>query len=215
MDNQKALSLDVLTCDNSLVAINEQLSTIESIDDAVELIAASASDNRRKWIATALLVHKALTATSKAVTRKQARERVRNLEDKLHYKTASIYNFSAVGDLILKGLADKRYEKVDDLPYTMDEFKKMYTPKKDKPVLKIISDMVCIGNIKRDGIKYAVYSAIKNFTSGDPVAVTIIVRATKDPIKEINISVTEKDGKKITHYMLYDGTEIDPTFIAF
>ncbi len=199
----------------TLDEMNKALASFETVDDIADYLNASALDARRQWVATCLLVHKVF-GTDK-VTRKQAKARVEALGSKLGYKKSSIYQFATVGGQLL---TDTKVKSINDLPATMSEYIKGV--KADRPLLLFshIEQIKSIGAIKRDSIKYGVFSGVKvaadsTAKSEDARAVIFIMQAPKDLPQEITINYTATPaGKQKANY--YIGEQVvNPTFIDF
>lgn len=109
------LATDEKAAIKSLVsAVDEMKSTEEKYD----FIGASALRGRASWVQTAIVV----TSAFKGLSRKEIGAKVDELQERLHYKRAQVFNYRKAGEKLIAG----DYESI---PFVMNDFIK--SEKKD------------------------------------------------------------------------------------
>lgn len=109
------LATDEKAAIKSLVsAVDEMKSTEEKYD----FIGASALRGRASWIQTAIVV----TSAFKGLSRKEIGTKVDELQERLHYRRAQVFNYRKAGEKLISG-------DYDSIPFVMNDFIK--SEKKD------------------------------------------------------------------------------------
>lgn len=112
---ENLLATDEKAAIKSLVsAVDEMKSTEEKYD----FIGASALRGRASWVQTAIVV----TSAFKGLSRKEIGAKVDELQERLHYKRAQVFNYRKAGEKLITG----DYESI---PFVMSDFIK--SEKKD------------------------------------------------------------------------------------
>lgn len=112
---ENLLATDEKAAIKSLIsAVDEMKSTEEKYD----FIGASALRGRASWVQTAIVV----TSAFKGLSRKEIGAKVDELQERLHYKRAQVFNYRKAGEKLIAG-------DYKNIPFVMNDFIK--SEKKD------------------------------------------------------------------------------------
>lgn len=204
---ESLLTTDEKAAIKSLVSAVDEM---KSAEEKYDFIGASALRGRASWVQTAIVV----TSAFKGLSRKEIGAKVDELEERLHYKRAQVFNYRKAGEKLIAG----DYESI---PFVMNDFIK--AEKKDIFTESITevekrgyynagekSFVICFGKFKRSNGK----EENKYFTLPSAQWEEMNIRALMD----IDIErMAKENGKLKEHYfVVLDGetTEIDLQVVA-
>lgn len=101
-------------------AIAEMVNGLTSFDEKIDIIGKSALQGRAAWVQTAIIVESAF----RGLSRKELGKKRVELQERLHYSRAHIFNFRTAGEKLIKG----EFEKI---PLSITDF--VRKPKTEKP----------------------------------------------------------------------------------
>lgn len=206
-------AFETLLATDEKAAIKSLVSAVDEMKSAEEkydFIGASALRGRASWVQTAIVV----TSAFKGLSRKEIGAKVDELQERLHYKRAQVFNYRKAGEKLIAG-------DYENIPFVMNDFLK--AEKKDI-FTENISDIekrgfyiagekaftIGFGKFKRsDGKNENKYFALPAVQWDEIV---------NGGVKEITIErMAKENGKLKEHYFVVlndETTEIDLQVVA-
>lgn len=183
---------------------------MKSTEEKYDFIGASALRGRASWVQTAIVV----TSAFKGLSRKEIGAKVDELQERLHYKRAQVFNYRKAGEKLIAG-------DYENIPFVMNDFIK--SEKKD-----IFTENIT--EIEKRGVYYTnekffviVFGKFKRSNGKDENKYFTLPKQQYNQIAEAGVKdisierMAKENGKLKEHYFVVlngETTEIDLQVVA-
>ena len=143
---------------SAVKAIDTAVKAMDSFDERVDFIGASAVQGRAQWVQTAIVVARAFDGLS----RKEMAAKVEQFKTRLNYGRAHVYNYRKAGD---KLLAMAEQGTLKDIPFSLVDF--LASEKAEKVTKQSIKSCVKAGEyLTADKEKIIIYRGELTMSDG-------------------------------------------------
>lgn len=162
------------------------LETVDTFEKGVAQINAQAGLTKKRWVITALIVHK----TFSTVTEGEHKKLMAKFKNDLKYSRATVYNYRDAGRKLLDDLTNGRVKSMDELPTRYEDY---IRPEKKEKVGYTVHIVKKIGEVTLTTGNRYIYTAYKN----DDKENLVTISADELKADVIEVTYSKVDGKTV------------------